>query len=56
MGGYVTLAFAEQYQQVLKGFGLIHSHPFEDTAENRETRDRTIQLVKMEKLSFRRSH
>ncbi len=52
MGGYVTLAFAEQYQQVLKGFGLIHSHPFEDTAENRETRDRTIQLVKMEKLSF----
>jgi len=52
MGGYVTLAFAEQYPQMLKGFGLIHSHPFEDTPENRENRDRTIEVVKGDKLSF----
>jgi pimeloyl-ACP methyl ester carboxylesterase len=52
MGGYVTLAFAEQYPQFLKGFGLIHSHPFEDTEENRINRDRTIEVVKGDKLSF----
>jgi pimeloyl-ACP methyl ester carboxylesterase len=52
MGGYVTLAFAEQYPQLLKGFGLVHSHPFEDTPENRENRDRTIEVVKNDKLPF----
>jgi pimeloyl-ACP methyl ester carboxylesterase len=52
MGGYVTLAFAEQYPKLLKGFGLIHSHPFEDTEENRVNRDRTIEIVRADKLSF----
>jgi pimeloyl-ACP methyl ester carboxylesterase len=52
MGGYVTLAFAEKYPHMLKGFGLIHSHPFEDTPENRENRDRTMEIVKADKLPF----
>jgi pimeloyl-ACP methyl ester carboxylesterase len=52
MGGYVTLAFAEKYPHMLKGFGLIHSHPFEDTEENRVNRDRTIEIVKADKLPF----
>lgn len=33
MGGYVTLAFAKKYPEVLKGFGLIHSTAFEDSEE-----------------------
>ena len=31
MGGYVTLAVAEQYPSLLKAFGLIHSTAFAET-------------------------
>ncbi len=52
MGGYVTLAFAERFPDMLKGYGLFHSHIFEDTAEAKITRERTIELVKKDKLKF----
>jgi len=52
MGGYATLSFANQYPSFLKGFGLFHSHPFEDTPEGNKNRDRMIQLVKKDKLHF----
>ncbi|MEO9099821.1 MAG: alpha/beta hydrolase, partial [Ginsengibacter sp.] len=33
MGGYITLAFAEKYSQLLNSFGLFHSSAFSDTDE-----------------------
>jgi len=45
MGGYITLAFAEKYSQLLKGFGLIHSTAFADSEEKKQNRQRGIELM-----------
>ncbi len=45
LGGYVTLAFAEKYPELLAGFCLFHSHPLADTDEVRKNRQREIGLV-----------
>ena len=45
MGGYITLAFAEKYPDLLKGFGLIHSTSFADSEEKKENRKRGIALM-----------
>jgi pimeloyl-ACP methyl ester carboxylesterase len=52
MGGYVTLAFARKYPEVLKGFCIFHSHCFPDSPEDRENRDRTIEVVRNDKFGF----
>ena len=52
MGGYVTLAFASRYPEMLKGLCLFHSHPFPDSAVDRKNRDRTINVVKKDKFGF----
>lgn len=52
MGGYVTLAFAERYADLLKGIVLFHSHAAEDTPEARSVRERTIEIVKSDHKSF----
>jgi pimeloyl-ACP methyl ester carboxylesterase len=44
MGGYVTLAFADKYPEMLKGLCLFHSHPYPDTADDRKNRSRTIEI------------
>ncbi|MFW5886960.1 MAG: alpha/beta fold hydrolase [Bacteroidota bacterium] len=46
MGGYVTLAFAENFPELLKGFGLFHSVASADPPEKKQNRDREIHLVK----------
>ncbi|MDX9726097.1 MAG: alpha/beta hydrolase [Bacteroidales bacterium] len=46
MGGYVTLAFAEAYPELLKGYCLFHSHPFADTPETLKKRENEIRVVK----------
>lgn len=46
MGGYVTLAFAENYQEKLLGFGVFHSHAYADSPEAKINRGRAIQVVK----------
>jgi pimeloyl-ACP methyl ester carboxylesterase len=46
MGGYITLAFAEKYPEMLRAFGLVHSTAFSDSTEKKENRDRSIQLIK----------
>jgi pimeloyl-ACP methyl ester carboxylesterase len=38
LGGYVTLAFAEQYPEKIEGFGLFHSTATSDTEERKKTR------------------
>jgi pimeloyl-ACP methyl ester carboxylesterase len=45
MGGYVTLAFAHHYPQYLNGIGLFHSHCFEDSAEKKAARLKSIDFV-----------
>lgn len=45
LGGYVTLAFAERYPDMLKGFGLFHSTAFADPEEKKANRNRTIEFI-----------
>ena len=45
MGGYITLAFVENYPERLLGFSLFHSSPFADTDEKKHDRDREIEMV-----------
>lgn len=45
MGGYVTLALAEKYPELLKGFGLFHSTSYADSEEKKGTRQKTIGLI-----------
>jgi pimeloyl-ACP methyl ester carboxylesterase len=45
MGGYVALAFAEKYPQLLSGLGIIHSHPYEDSEAKKEARQKSIAFI-----------
>jgi len=49
LGGYVTLAFAELYPELLSGFSLFHSTCFADTEEKKKNRDREISLIRCNK-------
>ncbi len=46
MGGYVTLAFAENYPERLQAFGLIHSTAYADSNEKKEARQKSIGFIK----------
>lgn len=46
MGGYITMAFAEKYPEMLEGFGLIHSSAFPDNAAKKEMRAKAIDFMK----------
>lgn len=52
MGGYVTLAFAEKYPYMLRGFGLVHSHAMADSNEVVKNRLETIDLAKINRPGF----
>lgn len=52
MGGYVGLAFAEKYPDMLKGLGLFHSQALEDTVQAKLGRDRAIEIIKLNKEGF----
>ena len=45
MGGYITLAFAEKYSELLKGFGLINSTAFADSDERKQRREKSIETI-----------
>jgi pimeloyl-ACP methyl ester carboxylesterase len=45
MGGYVTLAFAGKYPDMLLAVGLFHSTAFADTEEKKATRRRGITFI-----------
>jgi pimeloyl-ACP methyl ester carboxylesterase len=45
MGGYITLAFAELFPEMLDGFGLVHSTAFADNEEKKQNRQRGIELM-----------
>lgn len=46
MGGYVTLAMAEKYPELIIGFGLIHSTAFSDNEEKKEVRSKGIRFIR----------
>lgn len=46
LGGYVALAFVEMFPESLAGYSLLHSHPFADSPEALQKRDREINIVK----------
>ncbi len=52
MGGFVTLAFARKYADLLQGICLFHSHPFEDTEEGRMNRERSIKLMRENRQNY----
>lgn len=46
MGGYITLAFADQYPGLLNGFGLIHSSAYADNEEKIASRRKGIEFIR----------
>ncbi|MDQ6479014.1 alpha/beta hydrolase [Dyadobacter sp. LHD-138] len=46
MGGYIALAFAEKYPEMLEGFGLFHSTAYADDESKKHQRDQTIDLLR----------
>jgi len=45
MGGYTALAFAEKFPDMLIGLGMFHSHPYADSAEKKEGRQRQLEFI-----------
>ncbi|HLG40442.1 MAG TPA: alpha/beta hydrolase [Chitinophagaceae bacterium] len=46
MGGYITLAFAKKYPELLSSFGLFHSSAYADSEEKKATRRKGIEFIK----------
>jgi len=51
LGGYVTLAFAERYVEVLEGIGMFHSTAYADSEERRDARDRSYAFIQKRGVS-----
>ena len=45
MGGYITLAFAEKYPELLDAVGLFHSSAYADDEVKKETRKKGIEFI-----------
>lgn len=52
MGGYVALAFANQYRYMLNGLALLHSHAMADDAEKRAQREEVCRQVRQNRAGF----
>lgn len=52
MGGYIALAYAEQYEQELAGVGLFHSNATADSEEKKLGRDRSVDIIQRDKAGF----
>lgn len=52
MGGYVSLAFAEMYPEIMKGLVLQNSTSRADSDERKQNRDRAIKVVKRDYTNF----
>ncbi len=55
MGGYVALALADLYPDLIKGICLFHSTARDDTPEKKKNRNRAIELVKTNPKTFVRA-
>ena len=45
MGGYISLAFAEIYPEMVEKLALVNSTPFADSEERKENRDRGLTII-----------
>jgi pimeloyl-ACP methyl ester carboxylesterase len=45
LGGYVALAFAEKFGNILNGLGLFHSTAFADSEEKKQNREKTADFI-----------
>lgn len=52
MGGYVSLAFLEKHAEMVKDLMLLNSTPQADSAEKKETRERSVDLVQRNKQAY----
>ncbi len=52
MGGYVALAFLEQYPGRVGELMLLNSTPEEDSEEKRKNRERAIEVIKKNKRAY----
>lgn len=52
MGGYVAAAFGCLYPQMVLGIGFFHSHPGADTPQAAESRRRSLELLRAQRISF----
>ncbi len=52
MGGYVSLAFAEKFPEMIKGLGMFHSTAYADSAETKNNRIRTNEYVRKNHFHF----
>lgn len=52
MGGYVSLAFAELFPQMVRGLVLFHSQAAADDEEGKRNRDRTAKVVEENRAGF----
>ena len=52
MGGYVSLAFAKKFPDILDGMVLFHSQAAGDNEEGRQNRSRTIEIVQKDHKDF----
>lgn len=52
LGGYVASAFAQKFEYRLSGLVFFHSHAAPDSAEAKENRRRTINIVQQDKGGF----
>jgi pimeloyl-ACP methyl ester carboxylesterase len=48
LGGYITLAFAKKYSEILNAISLIHSTAHPDSEEAKKTRTANIEKVELE--------
>lgn len=55
MGGYVALAFAEKYPEMIKGLMLLNSTAKADSDEKRKNRDKAIAVVKRNHKAYIRT-
>lgn len=46
MGGYITLALAEKYPELLSSFGLFHSSAFADNEEKKAARSKSMEFIR----------
>lgn len=52
MGGYVALAFAEQFPFMLRGLALVNSHAMADDEQKRISRDEVCRQVHLNRAGF----
>lgn len=52
MGGYVGMAFADKYGEMLAGLSLLHSHASADDEQGRENRNQAILKIHNDKKAF----